>query len=73
MSVGESIVLIEKSKEKQLDDFVISSLQYILNATCSIFQRCFVNNILYFLKCYTRTKREIVVLFVLDITRKPLW
>ena len=37
-----------------------SSLQHTLNVTYttgSIFQRCFVNDILYFSKCYTRTTK----------------
>ena len=53
--------MVGKSKEEQLDDFVISSLQHAFSVTLSVgnvFQRCFVNDILYFSKAYTRTQKR---------------
>lgn len=61
MQVGDNIQLIGKSKQEPLDDFIISSLQHTLDVTFTVgnlFQRCFVNNILYFSKCYTHTQKR---------------
>ena len=59
--MGDNIHLVGKSKEEQLDDFIISLLQHTLNVTLSVgnvFQRCFVNDVLYFSKVYTRTQKR---------------
>ena len=61
MQVGDTIKLIGKSKEEQLDNFIISSLQHTFNVTVTVgnvYQRCFVKDILYFSKCYTRTQKR---------------
>ena len=42
-----------------MDDFIISSLQRTTTLTVgNVFQRCVINDVLYFSKCYTRTQKK---------------
>ena len=64
LKVGDHIVLVGNSKEEQLNDFLVSSLNQfhtstsIIPKTGMIFYRCIVGDVTYFSKCYTRTKNR---------------
>lgn len=72
MKVTENVIIVGKPKEEVLNDFLISSLTNLhssFTATAGlIFYRCIVNNILFYSKSYTRTKKRnsFTVLYTLN-------
>lgn len=66
--MDENVVLLGKPRQETLTEFVPTSLK---SASCSfvgIFHRCCVNDVIYYAKCYTRTKKRnsFTVLYITD-------